>query len=243
MFINLPPTCTAVRATPDGSAITAISCSSSTYCQAVTDSGLGVAFDGTAWTASTIEANDHMRNVSCASTMFCAASDYSGRVTYNYGDGWSKPKHVVSDDVQALSCISRTFCMALGYDAKSYVFNGKTWTGAGSTGAFDDDPHVSCSAKTLCVATDSGSTASVYDGGGWKATSVDTHYFIDSFSCRATSCVIADANGYAAEYVDGAWGKLRKADPVTNEGPYVSCGSPDFCVGVDAYGYQVTGTR
>jgi hypothetical protein len=232
------------QVTPDGSAINEMSCSASTFCALVTASGLVETYDGTDWASKDLGRGRALLHVSCPSAGFCVATDIHGRVSYFDGAHWTKLVNVVggSDGLYGIGCASKAFCAGIAYFDEVYLYDGTSWQGKGRSGLGARSKWVSCVSATFCAAADEQGYGSVFNGKTWSSQQVDPNSFIESISCRAATCVTASANGFVVTYSGGQWSDPVRAD-IYNSRLVVACGSPSFCVGVDQYGKEVTGTR
>jgi hypothetical protein len=159
-----------------GAELTAVSCTSPSFCEAVgtyldDNAGLNVTlaatWNGTAWSLQTTQNPDpndfdseQFNTVSCTSPTFCEAwaGGYagSGITLAEQWDGSSWQTQTVPSDnatVNSVSCASATFCEAVG-SGPAYTWDGSAWTAQSipdpaGTGNLSG---VSCSSRSFCEA-------------------------------------------------------------------------------------------
>jgi len=162
--------------------LTAVSCTSASFCEAVgsyvsSDTILGLAeeWNGTAWTVqptpSQAGVTTQLDGVSCVSPTFCEAADFYGAETEEWnGTSWTTqsvpfPSGMTSPGLISVSCPSVTFCEAVGvYDDPNAtpagmllaeVWNGTSWQEQSlpSSGAISQVLQaVACASATFCEA-------------------------------------------------------------------------------------------
>ena len=138
-------------------ALTGVSCTSSSFCIAVDESGGAFEFNGTNWTAGTswtnpIDSTHIINGISCYSTTFCIAVDSGGNsLNYTGGSTWTSTaiNPPSTPDLTAVSCISTTFCAVVDSSANAYVGHPGSWTTSAVGGA--GFISVGCATSTLCV--------------------------------------------------------------------------------------------
>jgi hypothetical protein len=124
--------------------------------------------------------------------------------------------------VTALSCTTGA-CMAVdGNNHQSWIWNGTDWTGPTSVDTSANVTGVSCVTAQFCQAVDDHGGAVQWNGSSWSAPQQ-----IDSLRVNKSSAVMGNSDA------------TLMAD-VTPTMTAVSCGTVDFCVGVDAQGQEVT---
>ena len=221
-----------------GDEIWSISCSGTKFCVGIADNGYFVRFDGTRWTAPArngLVSSFEGHSISCTSATFCVAigndvARGSTSVRYN-GSSWTS--EIVVDGsafAGAVSCVS-TACTHIDGSGYSFRGDGVTWTGRD----FYDTSQgwllgLSCATATMCVAVDRWANYLVYNGTTWSApkkidNSVTT---VGGPSCVAPSFCLVVASGGRAWTFDGIRWTQRATSPLS--APFVSCGSPSFCV-------------
>ncbi len=78
-----------------------MSCTSATFCVALSDAGEALTYNGTSWTVSPFfgvsgDGGVSSDQVSCSSVTFCAAIGGSSALTYN-GTSWTAPTNIGGD--------------------------------------------------------------------------------------------------------------------------------------------------
>jgi uncharacterized Fe-S cluster protein YjdI len=98
-----------------------VSCATPTFCVAVDQLGKVFAFDGSSWSARTVDENP-LNTVSCPSSGFCVAGDGNGDELTLSGGAWSTPVQVDADgQIWEISCPSVQLCFALDPDGEVVV--------------------------------------------------------------------------------------------------------------------------
>ncbi len=179
--------------------LTAISCASTSFCVAMTETGGWVyTFDGTGWDAGT-RLNPYAQKsaVSCPTSTFCLAwSD--GWYRWN-GSRWSATSGGPGPtQVNDVACASPTFCQ----DAR--IGSSAVWNGTGWLDAHAPVNHsllsVSCPAAFACVAADD-REISGWDGAEWSMpipVSTERGSIPFRMSCPTVNfCMVVDqSHGY-----------------------------------------------
>lgn len=238
--------------------VSAVSCSSSSFCAAVDGNGYVVTYNGTGWSSpDQIDPNGSLTAVSCPTSAFCMAVDNAGNfMTFN-GTTWSNPEGLLmapGTGATSVSCFSNTFCMVLTNTGGALAYNGTSW---GPTTFEIPDSQVSCWSATSCTAigneTVPGQTyqagyVSVYDGAaGWSGISPSAQVFNDgsdgfSISCSSSSlCAVLDQNGYQSVFNGTGWSTPAYDQSIGGQWASVSCApgsSPVLCVAVNAFDYS-----
>jgi len=226
-----------------GTALSGISCVSSSFCTAVDTAGNAYTYNGASVTNySGIDAGNQLDAVSCASNTFCAAVDNAGNALTFNGSSWTTESHVDGTNVlTGVSCPSTSFCAAVTRSGDVLYY------GSGSFGlpsVFDGGNHptsVSCVSSTFCVAVDGQGNALSYNGSSWTIHSGIDVTGILSASCASTSmCVAVDHAGNALTSPDGSNWTLHSGVDTGNQLNAVSCPTSAFCAAVDANGNALT---
>jgi hypothetical protein len=98
-----------------------VSCATPTFCVAVDWLGQAFAFDGSSWSAHTVDENS-LNTVSCPSSGLCVAGDGNGDELTLTGGAWSAPAQVDSNgQIGEISCPSVQLCFALDPDGEVVV--------------------------------------------------------------------------------------------------------------------------
>jgi RHS repeat-associated protein len=223
-------------------AISAVTCTSSTFCMAVGASGYATTYNGTTWSTPTdADSTRTMDAVSCTSSTFCVAVDTSGFATIYNGTTWSTPTDIdAARSVNAVTCTSTTFCVAVGASGYATTYNGTSWAASTDVDSARTMDAVSCVSSTFCVAVDTSGYSGKYTGTWATATDIDGSRSIDTVTCVSTTfCVAAGASGYATTYNGTSWSTATDADSARTI-KAVSCPTSSLCVAVDTSGYATT---
>jgi hypothetical protein len=197
-----------------GGGLTAVSCTSPRFCEAVgfnvdvtdgTQVTLAATWNGTSWSLQQAPNPGgfgfvQFTTVSCASPAFCEAwgSRDTGVPLAEQWDGSSwQPQSVPSDAaMKSVSCASATFCEAVGSGA-AYTWNGSAWTAQtipapAATGTLGG---VSCASVTFCEAVgeyfnaNAAGVAAVWNGSAWSAQAIPEPAGATFTNLNAVSCV------------------------------------------------------
>jgi hypothetical protein len=152
----------------DETALTGVSCASTTACEAVggtTTAGgsfpIADGWNGHTWTDQTNSNisgdNFDLQGVSCSSSRACLAVgslDGDGTLRWN-GSTWSQVPGLSPDELTAVSCASRSACMGVGSVAAWW--NGHKWSILNEPKmAYAGLESVSCVSASRCIAVGSG---------------------------------------------------------------------------------------
>jgi len=224
--------------------VSALDCTSSTFCLAVDGSspgGVTDSWDGTAWHKAATGGDRLADSMSCVSSTFCVTvSEFSGKVFTWTGTSWSSQTLTGSPKLAAVDCATTTSCVAVGPAGQAWKLVGSTWSsvpvGSRDWGA------VSCASPTACVAIGSRQYATSFDGSGWTAPRVVVNASggPTDVSCSSSLfCMLVDESGAAVEYLHGTW---KSARPVYVGGQLtaVDCPRSNFCLAVGSSGRTVT---
>ncbi len=222
--------------------LTHVSCSSSTFCVAVDDTGNATTYDGTTWSAPiAIDTRLRLSDVSCPSTSFCTAVDDHGFAMTFDGTHWSAPVAIdPGGRPMAISCPSATFCVSVGFGGGATTYDGTSWSTPTSVA-----PHladVSCPTAGHCVAIDFDGHAYSFDGTTWSASTTIATFSVgmamSAVSCATTTfCVAGDNSGYAYTYDGTTW---SASVFVGGQVAAVSCPSTTFCAAASPAGTVTT---
>jgi hypothetical protein len=159
-----------------------VSCSASSFCMAVGQSGIPYAYSHGSWSnGPTLSGGSTaLYSVSCPASTFCMAVDGGGEA-YAYSRGsWSSRRSVTSSSTDALlavSCPTTTFCMAVDEGGFAYSYSRGSWS-RGRQVTTEASPlfSVSCPSSRFCAASSverlaSGNTDFVYifNHGEWSS--------------------------------------------------------------------------
>lgn len=143
--------------------LAAISCVSSSYCEASGFGGFVYQFNGTEWdNGSQVDTNKYgIVALSCATRWFCMGVDHSGNALEFNGRRWSGPHHIDPNaGMDSISCPTARFCLASDIDGNVIVFHNGSWAAPQKIDASRDNGLVvSCASPVLCVAVDDGGNA------------------------------------------------------------------------------------
>ncbi len=208
-----------------GVGLSSVSCTSSTACMAVGNSGLIERWDGTSWTIQPAPGVGNLSGVSCTSSTACTAVGTTGSAPlaeqWN-GTSWTieptpTPSGVADSYLSSVSCTSATACTAVGStnadgSALVEVWNGTSWTiepSAAPSGVVRGISlsGVSCTSTTACTAVGSGhvemytyyTVAERWDGTSWTIQSTPNRGATvnELLSVSCTSAAACTAAGYS----------------------------------------------
>lgn len=216
-----------VPANSFGAGLTAVSCRSPSFCEAVgsyfdntagTNVTLAALWNGTSWSLQTTPSPnpggfdyEQFNTVSCASPTFCEAwaSGNAGNPGITVAEQWNGSSWQLqtvpssATTVNSVSCVSAAFCEAVG-PSQAFAWNGSQWTAQtipapAGTGNLSS---VSCKSQTFCEAV-----------GEYFSSGSDL--------------------GVAAVWNGSAWSSQVTANPATSTFTNlnaVSCASPRSCL-------------
>lgn len=206
----------------DVTALTGVSCASSSLCVAVADGHALVstspAGGASTWHTATISGASALTGVSCSSSALCVAVDGSGdaAISTNPVGGaltWHT-KNISGTGLTGVSCASNSLCVAVGTSGSAFV-SANPSEGGGADATWKevaiDTGHaltsVSCVAGPLCVAVDKTGDvlASSEPAGLWAMRQIDISPLL------AVSCASAPAGVCVA--VDEAGAALASGNP------------------------------
>ena len=232
----------------DGLPVSAVSCTSSTFCMAIGNwcwgaCGIDVStFNGNGWSEpSDTFTQDGPDSLSCTSETFCMATGYGGYYETFDGSTWSASSTFLAPPAMIngathVSCASPLLCVAFSVvEGTVYTYNGSAWSEVPSFGtslAIAD--AVSCAASSLCVVS-AGDKIATFDGTTWSTT---TGASFPILSCGAPSLCVG-SNGNDVEVFNGSsWTDDGVVDP---DGSIiaVSCSGTSYCAAVDGAGNVV----
>jgi hypothetical protein len=197
------PTAEASFGRPGGPGLSdvAVSCSSTSFCLAVSGAGVYVRWNGSAWSAPArlpTGPTSGRSALSCASPALCLLADggqdgTTGVSTTKYavwdGERWSTPQALENIDLSSVSCISASFCLGLGQATTPHanqisatdiasVWSGRSWSRPADLGdAIGPVGDVSCHTARFCLAVGgyhaSGDEFATWNGTRWSAESAD----------------------------------------------------------------------
>ena len=198
-----------------GNVLSAVSCVSATFCEAVgehgnslgTQSNLAETWNGTTWKIQATPSpqspfgatDNNLEGVSCVSTTFCEAvgngpTGMSAEV-WN-GTSWKVQNRPGNGGVQGqfVSCPSVGFCMSVDSFGRVDTWNGSSWSAATNVPGFSPVDGVSCVSASYCEVVGGGppgESAAVWKGSTWTAqpTPGGAGEILNAVTClTATSC-------------------------------------------------------
>jgi hypothetical protein len=140
-----------------------VSCTSSTFCVAIDNSGDAYFFSGSSWSEPEgVDESESLDAVSCSSTKFCVAVDGEGYAFAYDGSSWSSSEIDPDEQVLSVSCRNKSFCVATDAAGNALTYDGSEW----ATVSIDDNAlnSVSCTSDSFCAAVDDAGDALTY---GW----------------------------------------------------------------------------
>ncbi|HEY2579679.1 MAG TPA: hypothetical protein VGI74_25495 [Streptosporangiaceae bacterium] len=198
-----------------GNALSAVSCVSASFCEAVGSHGnrmgvganLAETWNGSTWKNQPTPSpqgqfgptSNDLEGVSCVSTSFCEAvgngPNGMSAELWN-GTSWTVQNRPGSGGVQgqSVSCPSTGFCMSSDAFGRVDTWNGSSWSAGTDVPGFSKVGSLSCVSASFCEVVGfgpSGENAAVWNGSTWTAqpTAGGTSEDLISVSCRtATSC-------------------------------------------------------
>jgi hypothetical protein len=208
-----------------------LSCSSSSFCLAVDNSGNAFSYDGTSWSAAASPGLDSV-TVSCASPTFCVAAA-GGQATIFDGSSWSAPVTVsAADQIVSVSCPSDSFCMAVSAAGMAYTYTSSGWDTGTAFEAGVPSVQVSCASATLCAAVTTSGAAFLYDGSWDTGALLNSSGPMNSVSCPlGTSFCIALSDGSYYTSDGTTWSAATSLDP--GKASVLSCATATYCMMTD----------
>ncbi|GAC1341632.1 MAG: hypothetical protein NVSMB29_12430 [Candidatus Dormibacteria bacterium] len=227
----------------DGSALSSVSCDSSSFCVAVDYGGNALTWNGGTWSAPVnIDGGTQLTSVSCAASSFCAAVDNSGNALIWALGKWSAPVNVVGTTlITAVSCPDSSFCVAVA-NGSAATWNGTSWSAPVIVDPSNYLTSVSCIASHVCVAVDAnGNAVRRHNAGLWSAPeNIDGTNNLESVSCTTSNrCAAVDQMGNALTWDGLSWSAPDHVDG-SNNLYRVSCVGSNFCAAVDTSGNVLT---
>jgi hypothetical protein len=206
--------------------LSAVSCVSTKFCEAVGSSssaeGAGAEmWSGSTWSLQTVPGG-FLTSVSCTSKSFCMAVGGDGHVDIWNGVAWSAEASAPGfTSLSSVSCVSRSRCEAVGFGPagdEAEGWNGTAWTpqptptpaGGNSAGL----SAVSCSSATACEAVGS--------------------YFNNSF-LQVTLAEVWNGSAWAVQHTPNPTGSIGSS----LDG--ISCASATACTAVGQKSISVSG--
>ncbi len=185
----------------------AISCSSTSECYAVGDSGLiATTTDGATWRTDFANSTANLSSVNCpsAGTCYASANDETILHTADYGADWDI--QMGSRNFSSVSCPSAAACFAAAASGVSKTTtSGAAWTVERPTGTTAPITALSCFGFSNCVAAAQHTVLVSHDGGNtWTQHVLGTTDQVDSVSCpSANTCYGVGWPGAIYKTIDG----------------------------------------
>jgi len=220
----------------------AAACASVSLCVVGDTTGHAITFNGTGWSAPAPTGLDVVVAVDCVSGSFCMAID-AHRVAVWTGGGWTS--HTLSNGFAgprftSLACTSRTFCLVSDDGGNIYVYDGSSWSEAGSIDGSTAITSIACASSARCVALDQAGRLLGFDGRTWSSPDyLDARNHPQSVSCGGTQCVAVDARGNALYFAGRSWTAPTRA--FATAATSVSCIRSNYCYAVVNQGKSVAG--
>ncbi len=242
--------------------ISAVNCTSSTFCQAVgpNSSGTGsiaLGYSGSGWVLETLaNASSRFNAIDCFLVSDCIAI---GSASDAYLNATWVPQTLVPFDqnLNDVSCVSSSFCVAGSqyyqgtyFTGGIYTYNGTSWSNQISPNGDQVGP-ISCLSTTFCMAvgmtnslTNPVTVAIMFNGSTWAQQATIGSIVINDISCvSSTFCVgVGLNNGAAAVAVfNGSSWNVQQIISGSGDLTGISCTATNFCqaVGYSANSNQV----
>ncbi|NNN20781.1 MAG: hypothetical protein HKL80_02100 [Acidimicrobiales bacterium] len=140
------------------SALTSISCATSTQCVAVAFDGKSYLFNGPGTPIATeviTPPADGPLSISCPEIYVCIAVDANGSAFRWDGSSWSNPDQISTSPVTSISCPISSWCLAGDGAGDTYTWEGNSWSSPDSIDSLGGGiSAVSCSSSATCLAVD-----------------------------------------------------------------------------------------
>jgi len=230
-----------------GTALTAISCPTASFCLAGSLAGRTYRFDGAHWSGPLpggIAGPSAGRTaLACVSAAFCVALGVGDdRVAIWAGASWSAPATIAgAHGLQAVACASDRFCVAIDAVGDAFYYRGASWSpGSNDWGSVTG---IACASPTFCVSVSGG--ISTWNGASWTEPAVfGATSALSAVSCpSASSCAADDAAGQVLDFDGSRWhveatldSSVASAFGATADLTGISCPAPSRCTAVDGEG-------
>ena len=178
-----------------------VSCSSSSFCIAVSGNGGFIRWNGRSWSrvAGLPLSNPGFSAISCSSPSFCLLTSGSEAATGNSsttyttwnGRSWTHPLSVALLNVSSISCTKASFCMGVGQETVTgnagtlfandiaTSWDGSLWSSPVDLGDGLGTGNVSCSSNDSCLAVGgfhaTGDVFAWWNGRQWSKESNDAN--------------------------------------------------------------------
>lgn len=239
------------------SGITAVSCSTSTFCAAGDDFGDLLVYSSPTWhLTGFVFSYASTTFVSCSkiasgdvSGNNCIAMDDAGETARLNGLGWTNADSVNPNaNVSGLSCFNDANCVGVDYDgfavALTEVLASSSLTSQLLTQQIFDQPNnittSSCASASDCLAGDAGGNVYVFNGTSWTFNyhlPGNVPFGVKAISCNEVtatmSCMILDYFGNQFWYQNGAWSQPLAGANATSTVAAASCSAVPNCLVLD----------
>lgn len=239
-----------VEVTPDAAPIRLMSCTSSTFCMALTSFSDEVTYNGSTWSApaGTMTGPGSYADIqafTCHSPTFCMAlNDADYYSTYN-GNTWTAPQHIAGNNggFFSVSCPTTTWCTAISTSGQAFVYNNGQWSPPTQVSP-DRLYSVSCPTTSFCATVGSDGTghnqAYLYNDGTWTSTTMPNGN-VQAVSCGAADeCVAVDYSGDAYQWNGLRWVTSPSIDQTGDPLQGISCATAGRCATISSAGDAVT---
>jgi RHS repeat-associated protein len=144
-----------------GKDLSALSCKSTSFCEAVDTSGRALKYTSSWGLASSIDSTRALNALTCTSSTFCVAVGASGYGAV-YTGTWAASTDVdAARTLATVSCASSSFCVAVDGSGYQATYTG-TWAAASDNDGASALSGVACPASTYCVAVDGSGNGITY---------------------------------------------------------------------------------
>ncbi|HEY4929380.1 MAG TPA: hypothetical protein VIH95_09550 [Acidimicrobiales bacterium] len=224
---------------PGYSSIYGVSCTSSSFCQAVDESGNAIGWNGATWSKPRpVTPGNTLDSVSCASPTFCMTLADQRAVVFN-GTAWTissaaglAPSSPTGGEYR-VSCTSPTFCASVNTAGVVTTFNGTTWgheTHVDDGTATKPVQDITCVSPTFCVVVSADGDIAMLTGATWTRNSSPGQSVLHSVSCPTTTfCMALDLTGHALVFDGSMWTMAQSMPGVGSLTYSVSCATASHC--------------
>lgn len=232
----------------DNGGLSAVSCSSPSFCGAVSSASDAYIYANGAWTSSELigvgDVGANLTSISCPKDGYCVATGDYDTYTYSHG-AWTNGLFVQDDNYfTSISCASASDCVAVDNGGNAFTFNGSSWSAPDAIDPNNALTSVSCASASFCVAVALDGNVFTYDGSTWSAPdAVDPGYKLHSVSCPSASFCAVGAAVNVFTFNGTSWSAPDSIDESNNDTgtssfglPSMSCPSSSFCATLDGSG-------
>jgi hypothetical protein len=225
-----------VTVSPLESALTDVSCPSTSWCMAVDLAGNTFQGAGSQWTSpKEVDGDRPFSAVSCASIHVCVAVDVDGYAVIYRSGVWSAPQRIDGNrrasGLVDVDCPTTSRCVAVDLTGHVISWDGTKWSAPHRHGT--NFRHVSCPTRTMCLLV--GATPMMVDHGHWSKVALPGREpYLASVTCvRKDYCVASGGLGFYVWH-DRTWS--RPVGHIANgtdgyQASVVGCTSESACIG------------